>query len=316
MKRIFSFLILLSFTVSAMSQTKVACTADRYEKDLFPAFNKQTVEYAVAKGWNGKEKSLLTDIYEPKDDTAALRPLIIFAHGGSFVRGDKEQVAPFCAAFTKKGYVTVSIQYRLLPLDKVGQPGNILREVVRASNDMKAAVRFFRQSAANGNPYRIDPNNIFVGGVSAGAITALQVGLLGENDKISDVLAKIISEEGGLNGDTGSPENRKFSAKVRGVLNFSGSILNADWIDKNDPPVFSYHGAEDSVVPVNYQNAGIFTMYGSEAIKQKADAVGLDNLLVKVPGGGHTDIYSLKYFPYLIDFQKQVNQKIRSMICE
>lgn len=312
----FSLLILLSFTVSITAQSNVSCTADRYEKDLFSHFSKQTIEYTKTNGWQTENQSLLADIYEPKDDTATLRPLIILAHGGSFVGGNKEQVASFCTNLAKKGYVAVSIQYRLIPVSKVAESNNILREIIRAINDMKAAVRFFRQSAANGNPYKIDPNNIFIGGVSAGAITALHAGILDSDDKVSDELAKIIAEEGGFEGDTGSVENRKFSSKVNGVINLSGSIMDENWIDKDDAPIFSYHGMEDSVVAIGYRKIGRLGLFGSESIQQKADKVGLYNLLVKVPGGGHVDVYSPKYSIYLNDFQKQLNKKIRSMICE
>ena len=315
MRKFFVWLVLLSFAVSIAAQSKISCSADRYEKDLFPDFKKQTVEYATAKGWEIKNQSLLADIYEPEEDSATLRPLVILAHGGSFIGGKKEQVAPFCTGLVKKGYVTASIQYRLLPMNKIGEPNNILREIVRAINDMKAAVRFFRQSAANGNPYKIDPDKIFIGGVSAGAITALHVGVLSENDKISDVLAKLIIEEGGFNGDTGSAENKKFSSKVSGVINLSGSIMDENWIDKDDAPVFSYHGASDLIVPIGYRKIGDLSLYGSDSIKQKADKTGLYNLLVKVPGGGHGDIYSPKYSVYLNDFQKQLNQKLRSIVC-
>jgi predicted esterase len=315
MRKIFTFLILLSFASAIMAQTKVSCTAERYEKDLFPNFNKQTVEYAVAKGWQIEKQPLLVDIYEPRDDQAVLRPLIIMAHGGSFIGGTKEQVAPFCTALVKKGYVTASIQYRLLPLNRAVQPDSILREVVRAINDMKAAIRFFRQSAAEGNPYKIDPNHIFIGGVSAGAITALHAGILDEKDLINSQLKRIIEEEGGWTGDTGLAENRKYSAKVSGIINLSGSIMDGNWIGKNDAPIFSYHGTNDMVVPINFKTIGNFPMYGSEAIKQKADSIGVDNLLIKVPNGGHTDIYSSAFAIYLNDFQKQTNQKIRQIIC-
>lgn len=315
MRKIFVWLVLVSFAVSIAAQSKFSCSADRYEKNLFLDFKKQTVEYATAKGWEIENQSLLADIYEPKNDSATLRPLIILAHGGSFIGGKKEQVAPFCTGLVKKGYVTASIQYRLVPLKKAGESNNILRELVRAINDMKAAVRFFRQSAANGNPYKIDADKIFVGGVSAGAITALHVGLLDENDKISDELAKLIIEEGGFEGNTGSAENKKFSSKVSGVINFSGSILDENWIDKLDAPVFSYHGGADLVVSISYRKIGNLELFGSESIKRKADEVGLYNLLVKVPEGGHIDVYSQKYSAYLDDFQKQTNQKIRSIVC-
>lgn len=310
-----SFLILLSFAVSIAARSKIDCTANRYEKDLFPIFNKQTIEYAVAKGWQIEKQPLSADIYEPKEDKAELRPLVILVHGGSFVGGKKEQVAPFCTALVKKGYVAASIQYRLIPVSKIAEGNNILREVVRATNDLRAAIRFFRQSASNGNPYKIDANNIFIGGVSAGAITALQTGILDEDDRITDELAGIIKEEGGLEGNTGTFENKKFSSKIKGIINLSGSIMDEDWIDKDDVPIFSYHGINDRVVPIEFNSIGALNMFGSRAIKKQADKVGLENLLVEVPGGGHVDIYSPSFNIYLNDFQKQINRKMRGMMC-
>ncbi|MBX7169495.1 MAG: alpha/beta hydrolase [Pyrinomonadaceae bacterium] len=316
MKKICSWLILISFVISISAQEKASCAPDRYEKAIFSDFTKKTIEYAAAKNWSDENVSLLTDIYEPKNDDAQLRPLIIVVHGGSFTSGNKEQMTPFCTFFVKNGYVVASIQYRLAPANKVVESNNILREVVRATNDLKSAIRFFRQSAENGNPYKIDPNNIFIGGVSAGAITALQTGLLDEKDLVTDELSSIIAEEGGLNGNTGSAENRKFSTKVRGIFNLSGSIMDENWIDKDDPPIFSYHGEDDMVVPIRFKSIGTLDMYGSELIKEKADKVGLDNVLVKVPKGGHTDIYTFRFLSFFIDYANQVNQKIRSMICK
>ena len=317
MKKLWVLLVLLSMGCSVEGQSKIPCTAGRYEKDLFPKFGKKTIQYATNKGWKGDDVTLNMDIYEPTGDTAALRPLIIFAHGGGYVQGDKEDMSYFCGQFTKKGYVTASIDYRLLPIDKLYEVGNLKHEIVIAMSDFKAAIRFFRQSAASGNPYKIDPNNIFIGGGSAGAITALHIGLLDDNDVMPDDFAKFVADEGGLEGNTGSAENRKFSSKVKGVINYSGSILEDKWIDKTDAPIFSYHGTADDVVPIGYGLTGkSFNMYGSESIKAKADAVGLVNILVKAPGGGHTDIYTdQSYASYYIDFHNQLDLKMRSMMC-
>jgi para-nitrobenzyl esterase len=317
MKKLICVLILFSFSCASQAQTKIPCAVGRYEKEMFSAVGKKTVQYASNKGWNDETINLEADIYEPAGDTAPLRPLIIFAHGGGYVKGTKADMAFFCNQFSRLGYVTASIQYRLIPLDKLTDINNMKREIIRAMSDFKAAIRFFRASAANGNPYRIDPNNIFIGGASAGAITALHIGLLDENDQLSADLAKIVAEEGGLEGNTGTAASLKISSKVKGVINYSGSILDASWIDKTDAPVFSYHGTADDVVPIGYGVTGkSFHMYGSESIKNKADEVGLSGILVKAPNGGHTNIYlDAAYAGYYIDFHRQVYTKMRSMMC-
>ena len=278
---------------------------------------KKTVVYASNKGWNGENAALDMDVFEPAGDTAGLRPLIIFAHGGGYVQGDKADMDYFCGQFSKKGYVTATINYRLIPMDKIYDVQNMKHEIVLAMSDMKAAIRFFRQSAANRNPYKIDPNNIFIGGASAGAITALHVGLLAAADVMPADFAKFVADEGGLEGNSGSAENHKFSSKVKGVINYSGSILDDKWVGRSDAPVFSYHGTADDVVPIGYGLAGkSINMYGSESIKEAADKAGLDNILVKAPGGGHTNIYlDAAYAAYYIDFHTRLYTKMRSMMC-
>lgn len=303
MKKLICLLILLSFACTGKAQTKIPCTNGRFEKDLFLPTEKNTVQYGTSKGWKGENVKLSVDIFEPKGDTATLRPLIIFAHGGGYVQGSKEDMAFSCQQFARKGYVTASIQYRLLPLDLLSIP-NAKHEIVKAMNDFKTAIKFFR---TNAKTFKIDPNNIFIGGISAGAITALHIGLLDADDNLPDDFAQFITTEGGLE-----------SIKIKGVINYSGSILEAEWIDKNDAPIFSYHGTTDDVVPIGYGiNGKLFSLYGSESIKQKADAVGLVNILVKVPNGGHTNIYTdSAYASFYLDFQSKLYRQMRSMLCE
>ena len=64
------------------------------------------------------------DIYQPTGDNVTHRPLVILAHGGSFVNGTRSSDYPItalCADLAHKGYVTVSIDYRL-----IDNPGMLL----------------------------------------------------------------------------------------------------------------------------------------------------------------------------------------------
>jgi len=55
------------------------------------------------------------DIYQPTGDIETARPLIIWAHGGSFQSGTSADadVVALSQAFAKKGFVCASINYRL-----------------------------------------------------------------------------------------------------------------------------------------------------------------------------------------------------------
>src|SRR5262245_3461152 len=53
------------------------------------------------------------DVYSPAD--AKNLPVVFWIHGGGWQTGDKKDVQVKPKAFTEKGFVFVSINYRLLP---------------------------------------------------------------------------------------------------------------------------------------------------------------------------------------------------------
>jgi len=59
----------------------------------------------------------LLDIYEPTGDAVTERPAIVWVHGGSFCCGDKgsAEIVDEANTFARKGYLNVSINYRLEP---------------------------------------------------------------------------------------------------------------------------------------------------------------------------------------------------------
>ena len=162
-----TFLAILFAIVSSAQ-----CDGERYREFIFESLDITTdVQYGNNYDLNGNDVALLLDVYEPSGDSQELRPLVIFAHGGSFVGGSKEgaDVVPICQDLAKMGFVTSSINYRLgLPLTlALQEPAT--EAVMRGYHDMKAAIRFFRKDIAeNGNTYGIDTDEIYIGGVSAG----------------------------------------------------------------------------------------------------------------------------------------------------
>ena len=119
-------------------------------------------------------------------------------------------------------------------------------EVLKATNDMKACVRFFKKDFANGNNYGIDTNAVFVGGISSGGITAIHAAYI---DEISDLptspidVQAIANSLGGLDGDAG---NFGYSSNVHGIINFAG-YKQLSWIDAQDEPIFSAQGDDDVI---------------------------------------------------------------------
>lgn len=291
--RILALSVLFITPLSINAQNALGCDGKRYVQDVF---TDTTHAKSIPFGKNLASTlgaSLLMDVVEPKGDVLAKRPLIILAFGGGFVTGarNEQYMLEICKTYTKKGFVCATIDYRLYDFAK-GFPDSlkITNTVVQAIHDMKAAIRFFRKNAGETNTYRIDTANIIVGGVSAGAITAMHVAALDSTDTMPTWLRNIVKTEGGFEGNAGTPG---YSTAVKGVLSLSGGLYQKEFLDKNDPPFFAYHGTKDDVVPFGY-GLNVYKFYtdGDSSTNAYARSLGIKSSLITVQGGGHTDIYN------------------------
>jgi len=237
---------LLSATIVAASFFAVSsdaqCPAGRYLTDMF-SVSKSTVTYSTP-------YNLQADIYQPTGDTIAARPLIILGHGGSFIggtRADDATVDSLCVRFARRGYVTVSIDYRLGTLTDLAVDSTAIDVVMKAISDGKAAIRYFVKDAATTNTYKIDTNNIFVGGNSAGAVLYMHVGYLDESEAPS-YITTALSFNGGFEGNSG---NAGYTTKYKAVINLAGALNMAAFIDPTDVPSVNIQGSADATVPYN-----------------------------------------------------------------
>lgn len=297
----------------------MGCDGSRYKNNTFTAVKKTTVDYAPTVSHTGLAIVLKMDVYEPQDDPAQARPAIILAHGGSFIFGDKSMMQSWCELLAQKGYVAASIQYRIYPVFTLGFPDSIdiFDSAIKAVGDMKAAVRYFREDAATANVFRVDPNNIFIGGYSAGAATALHAAYLDANDDIPPFMQAILNNNGGLEGVSGSASNHTYSSFGKAVANMSGGLYRSDWVDAQGVPLVSIHGTADETVPyISGIAADIAYLEGSSLVHQSAENAGIWNYLETVPGGGHSDIYDDPAFSsYLNSFIVHATDLLESLVC-
>jgi hypothetical protein len=272
LKHFIIFFLIILFSINSLSQI-------RYIDSVFTSVKKTTgVQYGNNTNYLGIPENLLLDIYEPENDTLSKRPLMIWVHGGAFLSGtrENEDVVFYCNEFAKKGYVTASIDYRLGSLPIITE---FMGAVIRAIQDMKAAIRFFRE---NKDFYRIDTSEIICGGTSAGAFTAIHAGYMNENE-IPDSIN--LTETGGLEGNSGNPG---FSSEFHLIINCWGAIWDTTWIKPGDIPIVGIHGTSDNTVPCYYGNAlGLFPVYGSAIIARVATRLGIPNTLKLFYGADH-----------------------------
>src|SRR5690606_18129026 len=108
----------------------------------------------------GETEALKLDLFLPRGDTRKRRPVMVWAHGGSFTSGDKSSMRWIPEAWAKRGYVVASINYRLNEgLGAVTFPVNTeeVLTMLRAKEDMQGAVRWLRGGAAL---FKLDPDKV------------------------------------------------------------------------------------------------------------------------------------------------------------
>lgn len=302
------------------------CDTERYTSPLFDDLDSSMmVMYAERNLETDHPNDLFMDIYMPAEgtDTLTKRPVMIWAFGGAFITGDKSQMNSLAKESARLGYVSASIDYRILT-SFIPFPDStiMMNTVVKASSDMKAAIRHFKMSADLGNDLNIDPDQIYIGGISAGAITALLTGGVDESDIDNDFLRSLMDNNGGIAGNTGSAENQSYDYSVKGIINLSGAVYKLDFLDATDPPIFSVHGDADEVVPYTMGSPNVLipiniNLFGSKAISDRCQEIGLRNDLVTIDGGGHTDIYTdAIYAQSREDFLALGYQFLKDEICK
>lgn len=224
------------------------------------------------------EVDLKLDLYKP--GLPGPLPAIIFVHGGGWVSGDKRNMEPMARYFAERGYVGLSVGYRLAPRFKF--PAQI--------EDIKCAVRWVR---ANAQQLGVNPERIGAMGSSAGGHL---VGLLGVTD--------------GSEGLEGSCGDMKLSSRVQAVVPYFGlmdwakvlgneraqqtalalfgTTCQADpepckrgspvtYVSSDDPPYLLVHGTLDPVVPFEQS---VFMRDTLKAANVEVDLVALE-------GAGH-----------------------------
>ena len=299
MKYIFTFLTLLVYN-QFYAQLHPTCDNDRYRTEIFEEVTvTSAIKYGENTTYEGNFQELFMDIYEPAGDAAEARPVLVLAFGGSFIGGAREDIDWLCEAYARRGFVAVSIDYRLYDGPLIPLPsGETFKDVVvKSIGDMKAAIRFLREDAATANDFRIDSEFIFAGGISAGAITACHTAVIDSTDAIPQDLVDIVMANGGWEGN--SSDNYEYSSEIQGIVNFSGGLNETDWIDAEDPPFVSFHDDMDGVVPYGDGFATVFgfpivEMEGSFSMTAVATDVGLLNELHTIENSnGHVSYFTV-----------------------
>lgn len=216
----------------------------------------------VTHAFSEADPRLVLDVYLPAEqpqDTAL--PVLFMIHGGGYVAGRKEILAPYAAYFAERGYAVVAPQYRLAPIHAYPIP----------IGDITCALAW---TAANPQRYPFDTSRMAIIGESAGGNAAA---LLAAHDDLPSLLddcpyalpdgfAFRAAVTYYMYGDLTTCETRcgllkRVTGAYLGVnlLELSPSQLKvawADasplaWIDGSEPPTLVIHGMADDIIPIS-----------------------------------------------------------------
>jgi len=248
---------ILSYTAENQNTERV-----RYVDVVFEKVNIQRdIVFGESVNEKGENELLKLDVYAPEADKMQNRPVIVWIHGGGFRPGnDKTQsyVVEMANRFARKGYVCLSIDYRL----RENPREDPKRTITDAVDDVLKGIDWLRK---NSEILNIDVSKIIIGGGSAG-------GMLGCN--------LCFNERPGNNND---------KAGFVGFVNLWGTP-DVVWgeldVDKNDPPTIIVHGTEDKLV--SHSNSAI--------LAEKLKANNVKHELVTIEGAGHTPVKHMDDF--------------------
>lgn len=236
--------------------------------------------------------SLKLDVYKLKNLKTAT-PALIFIHGGGWSTGNKSDYLPYLIDYAKKGYVTVTVSYRL---SKVAP-------FPAAVQDVKCAVQWIKTHAGE---YMINPDKIAVIGGSAGGHLAMMLAYSDENeftdecpDSISCKVQAVVNIYGPTDLTTEYARNRSECLQfLKKTYQEAPDLYRAAspkaYISANDPPTLIFHGTIDSLVPVSQ----------SDSLHKWLDQAGVPNEYHKLKGWPHTMDLSVKvnnYCQYYMD---------------
>ena len=232
------------------------------------------------------------DLFLPQNDTLEKHPLVMLIHGGAFYFGSKDDVSitGWCRHLASLGYVAASIDYRIGFLPSRASIG---RAGYRAVQDAHAAMRYL---VAHQDEYRIDTSMIFVGGASAGAITALNLAFMTNETRPDYTHGDFLREELGDIDTCGNDIKADF--RLHGVVDMWGAMPDTAFLRDRNIPIIAFHGDADNIVPYDHDYPfGLASplntlladrMYGSSCIVDRALKLGHQAHLVTFSGYKHS----------------------------
>jgi len=245
------------------------------------------------------ERKLPADIFYPAEKSKKGYPAVVMIFGGGWRSGDKSQNVPIARQLAAKGYVAMTIEYRL----------SLEATYPAAVQDVKAAVRWLR---ANAKKYNIDKSKIATLGMSAGGQLASLVGTTNRVAKFE-----------GVGGNVNQPSNVQAIVNIDGLSAFhhpessegkaAAEFLGGTYAEK--PEVWeeasSLNHTGKNTPPIIFINSSIPRFHaGRDDMIKKLDQFGIYHEEHTIPDTPHPFWFFHPWFEttvkYTVDFLDKV----------
>ncbi|WP_052132374.1 alpha/beta hydrolase [Vibrio variabilis] len=247
-------------------------------------------------------RTLMLDLYKPKQMAEQPYPLLVWVHGGAWKRGSKDAIPTknplLLRSMMQKGYALASIDYRLS--GEATFPAAIV--------DINDALNYLHDHAEQ---FNVAADNVVMMGRSAGGHLAGLIGVTNSQDNLSlyhqpryqvsavvsffgptDLLA--LGYKGGKAVSDKSSVSRFLGNTPSVIPEIAKKASTTTYVNEKTPPFIQLHGTLDKRVPLAQ----------SEQLKAKLDAFGVENQLWIEEGVGHSaPVFDTeKYVPHVVTF--------------
>lgn len=237
---------------------------------------------------SGQELKL--DLFLPVNRSQQPLPLLVYVHGGGWIAGSKEIALLRLLPFLQMGWAAAAVQYRLAKV----------APAPAAVEDLRCALYWLRERSPE---LRLDPARFVLAGGSAGGHLALIGAMLPEGSRLDRGcplelaqrwrgaqraplrVAAVLNWFGisDLQAMLEGPQARGYAIEWFGSLPdeqrraLAREISPLHQVRPGLPPVLSFHGDADDVVPLAQ----------SQQLHAALKAAGVTERLVVVPGAKH-----------------------------
>ncbi len=198
------------------------------------------------------------------------RPMIILSPGGGWKSyTEQAKLRELAKDLALRGYAVGLVEYYIKPNSTPDFDTQL-----KAIHDLRSAVRYFKLHAEK---YQIDPDNIFLGGWSTGAVCSI-AGAYIENAaellEITDTVFRdaFLNSVNNLGFDNN--DNPGVSSDVRGVMTMFAWTLQKTFIDSGEPALMMINHANahftdgTQIIGTITYNGG--TVYGTDPLNSRA----------------------------------------------